>query len=79
MIIPVVASTADVPNKKARSLQASLESTYICFPVFVPQITGGAGPPGLVTEKVSVKHWDATLQVPLSKKISIFYSRYSVR
>ena len=28
-------------------------------------MTGGVVPPGLVTENVSVKHWDATLQSPL--------------
>ena len=28
----------------------------LCWLEFVPQISGGVEPPGLVTEKVSVKH-----------------------
>ena len=48
-----------VPNWKFSSLQASLASTYICSPVFVPHNTGLLPPPGLVTENESVRHWDA--------------------
>ena len=31
----------------------------LCSPLLVPQIVGGAFPPGFKTEKVSVKHWVA--------------------
>ena len=51
--------TGFVPNWKFSSLQASLASTYICSPVFVPHNTGLLPPPGLVTENESVRHWDA--------------------
>ncbi len=40
----------------------SIKNTFFsvssrCSPAFSPQMTGGALPPGLVTEKVSVRHW----------------------
>ena len=54
-----VTPTGFVPNWKFSSLQASLASTYICSPVFVPHNTGLVPPPGLVTENESVRHWDA--------------------
>ncbi len=28
----------------------------LCSPVFIPQIVGGLGPSGVLTEKVSVRH-----------------------
>lgn len=45
------------PSWKLKLLHISEESTYMCSPVFVPQIVGGLSlPPPPVTLKVSVKH-----------------------
>ena len=40
----------------------------LCSPVLVPQMTGGTLPLGPVTEKVSVKHWVASLKAAVPVK-----------
>ena len=77
-----VTPTGFVPNWKFSSLQASLASTYICSPVFVPHNTGLVPPPGLVTENESVRHWDArdakTLDPALTPPVVYNFNRWSM-
>ena len=49
-----------------RLLQASDAGTYMWWPEFTPQITGGARPPGTVTENVSTPHCPRLLVASLA-------------
>ena len=49
-----------------RVLQALDADTYIWLPEFTPQITGGACPPGTVTENVSMLHCPRLLVASLA-------------
>ena len=50
----------------------------LCCPVLVPQILGGVGPLGLVTENESVRHWvavDTAFPLGLGYKHSVWKSQ----
>jgi len=53
-----------LPMLALRTLHWSLAGMYICCPVLVPQITGGAFPPGVVTVKESVSQLPILLADP---------------
>lgn len=54
------------PKLAFNVLHVEQELIYMCAPVFVPQITGGALPPHVVTVKVSVSHLPILFAVPLA-------------
>ena len=56
----------DDPMFAERVLQASDAGTYMWWPEFTPQITGGARPPGTVTENVSTLHCPRLLVASLA-------------
>ncbi len=67
------------PRKSPRTLNGSGKLCFFykkytffvssrCSPAFSPQMTGGALPPGLVTEKVSVRHWVEVVAACISEK-----------
>lgn len=60
---PVVA-VLELPKELVRTLHWSQAGMYMCSPVFVPHMTGGAFPQGLVTAKVSVWHSPMLLPLP---------------
>ena len=49
-----VDAVEELPMLALRTLHWSLAGMYICWPELLPQITGGAFPPGVVTVKESV-------------------------
>ena len=80
MVKALVVAVLELPNELVRTLHWSQAGTYICSPVLVPHITGGAEilvdeftnleksdrpfPQGLETANVSVWHWPRLLPEP---------------
>ena len=52
---PLVVEVVAVSMLMLIVLQSGEAGTYMCCPVFVPQMMGGELPPGLVTARVSVR------------------------
>jgi len=59
-----VVAVLELPNALVNSLHWSHTGMYMCSPVLVPHMTGGAFPQGLDTAKVSVWHSPRLFPVP---------------
>lgn len=71
MVNAVVEAPLDDPKFALSVLHVLAEhaGTYMCSPVFVPQINGGAFPPQVVTWKESTWHCPILLAVPAAEVV----------